>query len=459
MPAKAEQSDHEPIAVAGALPITLRADANTVQVQLGDGDSIEWSVRPELEIDRLQIYCNAEAPKLVRFGTATDNLSFLVSGVDYHEFTIETPDGQRAKTAIECFPEPVGFKGDYAVSDPSERDYAEDLNSGVLSDHIEELARRMIVPGLAVAVVQDDKLLYNKAFGVENVKDQTAFSSTTWSRLASSSKFLTMLTVLSLAEEGSISLDAKLGGYVPGLRADWAHTPLWTMLNHTSGIPQILNNDAFTGLSDAQRASFSYQDLLETLSDFPLDYENGARFRYQQSAFALIAMIASEQTGKSWDELVREHILRPAGMEGTSYGDALTRHPQSYNLAKGELISPPYFYPPVLSTGAGYNSDIEDLTLLIQALNHGKIVSSEFLRSSIFNPTYLNGDTQGYGLSAEVKAFGETSTLGHSGGGGMAVIRYAPDEKVGIIVLSNREGSQIAPLIADEISELLFGER
>jgi len=436
---------------------TIQASGDSIDLKIGEQDAFTWKLRPDKDIDPVQIYCPAEGSITVQFITENVTERFQVSSLDYIEFVIVDGSGRSARTAIECFPEPVNYTGDYAVTSEGSRDYRRDLNSGTLDAHIRDLMDKRAVPGLSVAVVQNDSTLFQGSYGVAEIENQTPFTDDTQSRIASATKFLAMLAIASLAEDGEIDINRNLGTYLPEVRTDWASIPIWQIMNHTSGIPEILSNDTFLALSDEARAALSYRDVFDIIKDKPLDFSPGSEFRYQQSAYTLLVMILTERTGKTWDELVREHVFEPADMTETSYGDWLTEHPRSYNLAKGELISPPYYYPPTLSSGAGYNATSNDLVKLIVALNEGEIVTTDFLKSLAFNETYLSG-IEGYGAGTVVKLFGGVRTMGHSGGGDMADIRYVPDLGIGIFVISNREGSDIATSITKEISELLFVE-
>lgn len=435
---------------------TIQSSGDTIDLKIGDMEPFAWKLRPEKGIDVIQIYCSSDEKKDVVLTSEIETALFQVSGLDYVEFVMVNGDGNRLNTAIECFPEPINFKGDYAVTSGDNRNYIADLNSGTLDAHILEMREKRIVPGLAVAVVENENILFQKSYGFTDTEESNPFTNNTPSRIASATKFLTMLTVVSLVEENVIDINERLGTYLPSVRQDWSDIPIWRMLNHTSGIPEILSNKAFLALSDEGRKVLSFRQLFDMIKDQALDYEPGSSFRYQQSAYTIIAMVLTERTGESWDELVRKHVIEPANMTNTNYGDWLTDHPQSYNLSKGELISPPYYYPPTLSTGAGYNASSNDLVNLIMALNTGKIVSLAFLENIAFHDQYLPGE-QGYGVGTVVKIFGEVLTMGHSGGGDMADIRYIPEKGIGVFVISNREGSDIASAITTEISELLFG--
>lgn len=436
---------------------SIQADGDSIDLKIGNGEAFVWRIRPEKDVDPVQIYCPAQGSITVQFASESAIEDFQVSGLDYIEFVIVDGSGRPARTAIECFPEPINYKGDYAVTSEGNRNYYQDLNSGTLDAHIRELMDNRAVPGLSVAVVQGNDILFQASYGLAEIESQTPFTNETQSRIASATKFLAMLAIVSLAEDGVIDINNNLGTYLPEVRADWANIPVWQIMNHTSGVPEILSNENFLALSDEERAALSYRDVFDIIRDKPLDFVPGAEFRYQQSAYTLLVMILTEATGKTWDELIKEHVFVPAGMTETSYGDWLTEHPRSYNLAKGKLISPPYFYPPTLSSGAGYNATSNDLTRLMVALNEGKIVNPDYLKAIAFNREYLLG-IEGYGAGTVVKVFGDVATMGHSGGGDMADIRYVPDLGIGIFVISNREGSDIATSITTEISELLFGE-
>ena len=319
-----------------------------------------------------------------------------------------------------------------------------------------EMQKVYNVPGVSVAVVKDNKIILSRGFGFSNIEQKVPFDENTFGRLASATKFFTGLAFLKMAEEGIIDPNAPLKNYLTNIPADWKNIPLWRLMNHTSGIPTT-ENTVFEKMTDEQQRKISERDLFEMIDKSPLDYQPGEKWRYQQTGFVILAMIIEEKTGKSWQQILQESIFEPAAMFNTQQND-LVKYPaeivpKNYEFKNAKFINSPFFFPVVMSTGAGYNTTARDMTSLFLALNNDRIVPLKFLKDEVFNKEYMYplGNNASYSISSEVKTFGNFLTIGHSGGPDIANIRYSPDGKLGVAVLANRNTTGISEDLTNRI--------
>ncbi len=325
-----------------------------------------------------------------------------------------------------------------------------------IEKEIKELMQVYNVPGLSVAIVKDRKVILNKGFGLSNIEKKTPFDKNTVGRLASATKFLTGLVFLKMAEKGVINLNDPLKKYVRDIPKDWEEIPIWRLMNHTSGIPST-ENTPFDKMSENEQRTFTERKIFELINKSPLDYKPGEKWRYQQTAFAIVAMIIAEKLGKSWHEIVSETILKPSGMNSTNHNE-LARYtpdtaPKNYEFTNGKMSNQTYFYVLAQSTGAGYDSTAEDMTKMFLALNQDRITTLKFLENEVFvkERMYPLSETSSYSISTEIRPFGKYLTIGHSGGPDIANIRYSPDQKFGVAVLANRSTSGISEDLTNRI--------
>ncbi|MEM1203186.1 MAG: serine hydrolase domain-containing protein [Acidobacteriota bacterium] len=427
-----------------------------IQFQIADDLERTWTVAPELAPDTLRVECDDDKPTSVRFTSTLAERTFEVRTTEPIEFFVALNDGARAHTRIECVPVRIRFAGDYGEPGPlEERDLAAELAAGPLDAHLREMVEKRKIPGLAVVVTQGSETLFVGSYGVENIESGVAMTPDSPARLASATKVLTGLVFLAAAEDGVIDLDEPLEAYLDGTPDAWKGIPLWRVLNHTSGLPTMAKLEDHPAFADGG-TDLSHRDLFDVLREFPLDFEPGSRMRYQQTGYSLLALLLMEQTGKGWDELLDEHVLRPAGMTQTRYGDSASGGPVNYELLDGAPAPTEYQYPRVMSMAGGYNTTAADLARLFHALHEGKIVDLDFLERQVLDPERLP-EGQGYSLATIVKRFGTTPTLGHSGGGGLADLRFAPGERIGFAAVTNRGSSDLAYDVTDEVAEFLFG--
>jgi len=326
-----------------------------------------------------------------------------------------------------------------------------------IESEIRSLQKTLNVPGLSVAVVQGDRIIICKGFGVANIEKNIPFDSHTPVRLASATKFFTSIGVLAEVNKGIIDLNAPLKNYLSDVPVAWADIPLYMLLNLTSGIPGT-EKTPFDQMPDDSQRKISERDLYEWLNKLPLDSKPGEKWAYRQTGYMMVAMIISQRTGKPWQEILKEVMIVPAGMKNTGHND-LTEYPPAlvpknyvYNN-EGQLVNLPMFFPVVLATGGGYNTSAADLANLFIAINRGRVLSPELIGKYEFNKTWMYplGPGQYYSIASEVKSFGPYLTIGHSGGPDLANIRYSPDKKIGVAVFANRNTTGISEELTNRI--------
>ncbi|MEO0690145.1 MAG: serine hydrolase [Pseudomonadota bacterium] len=292
------------------------------------------------------------------------------------------------------------------------------------------------VSGLAVTAVSGDTILLSKGFGKTQSGD--AFTDSTRCGLFSATKALASLTYAKLDEQGLIDLNAPLGSYIEDAPADWADIPFYSLLNHSSGITMVVNKGAFEDLTANPLASNA--DIYALIREEPLDYETGTASRYRQSGYAIGEMILEERLDKPFAELVDELVVAPAELSST-------QHPA---MAAPDQAA-------ILLSAGGYETTAEDMGKLFVALNDGSVLEPTRWKTWLLTDTYRFGD---YSLGSIIEERNGVLTVGHRGGGARANLRYAPDEKVGVMVCTDdRSNNEIAISLAQMlIAEMTTGE-
>ena len=348
-----------------------------------------------------------------------------------------------------------------ASDSPSHASALGEFEGEVLAQEIEAILEKHEVPGAHVTLTHGAAILYARGFGIDPSANEARFSASTPNRLASATKVLTSLTVLSLIEEGVIDLDSTLGEIDPTLPDHFRPLPVWRVLNHTSGIPMIVNREEFHAMPREEMLAMDAKTLLGFIDRGELDFAPGEGWHYQQSAYALLAEGLAKMTGTDWQTLVRTHVLEPAGMVSTRFTQPGDIAP-AYVMEDGVREYFDFAGPALLAPGGGYDTDAQDMARLLVALSQGTIVSADTLAMAM-DPARLhrqsrNVEGEGYGPGLIVQQFGDRRLVGHSGGGGLADIRYAPGAQLGIAVLTNRAGGTgVASEIADLLSERYLG--
>jgi len=278
---------------------------------------------------------------------------------------------------------------------------------------IPELMQAFDVSGLAVTAVSFDEVLLADGFGV--TQSGEPFLGSTSCGLFSATKVLASLTYVNLSERGLLDLDTPLGSLIDDAPAHWQAIPFYSLLNHTSGITMVVTRDEFNQL--AQDPAATNADVYRLIRNQPLDYDPGQFSRYRQSGYAIGEMILENRLQLDFASLVEEFIVEPAGLSSTG-------HPAVGDPDK----------PNILLSAGGYQTTAEDMAKLLLAINDGVAVSPNRLKDVLLDEKHLFFD---YSLGSVIEYDAGVLTVGHSGGGARANIRYAPDERVGVMVCTD----------------------
>ncbi len=297
---------------------------------------------------------------------------------------------------------------------------------------IPSLTEAFQVDGLAVAAVSGDKILVAEGFG--KTVDGEPFNASSTCGLYSATKVLASLTYAELARAERIDLNAPLGGLLEDAPNAWQEIPFFRLLNHTSGITMVVNKPEFEDLVSDPRAG--NEDLYRLVRDKPLDYQPGEHSRYRQSGYAVAEWILEQRLGEGFDALVDRYITAPSGMTHTA-------HPATKDATQ----------PALIQSAGGYQTTATDMARLFVAINTGVVTEPAYWRDLLLADEYVFDN---YSLGNITERSNGVLTLGHRGGGARANIRYAPDQRVGVMVCTddtqNRELTiTLARMLIDEI--------
>lgn len=185
---------------------------------------------------------------------------------------------------------------------PQVKDAAADLP--IVTRTVESAVDKDNLEGAAVLLMRDNRVIYKKSFGKYNVD--------TVLPIASASKLLASSTIMTLVDEGKLSLDAPISTYLPKLTDNAASITLRQLLSHTSGLPgqnRCLNNNSIT-----------LEECVDQIFEAGLRVNPGTDFSYGGVSYQVAGRLAEIASGKSWDSLFEERIKRPLNMTKTTYG-------------------------------------------------------------------------------------------------------------------------------------------
>ena len=321
----------------------------------------------------------------------------------------------------------------------------------------EDQRRYLGQPGLSMALVDDQELVWARGFGVADLASGRPARPDTVYRLGSISKVFTATAVVELGEAGKLSLDDPVTRYLPELRTKEGQPPasritLRHLLTHTSGLPR---EAAFPYWTDRKFPSTAAM-IAAVLGQENLT-EAGTRYRYSNLGIALAGEAASRAAGKPYPELVAELILRPLGLLST-FVEAPTLPAE--RLATGYLIRrPDGSSPPApftnsagLTPAANLSSSVEDLARFVSAhLTAANL--REMHRVQWLAPDWGSGRGLGFALSRQ----GSRTLVGHAGwvAGHRSQLTFDPVAKIGFIILTNSDEGGPGSYVRQAV-ELLF---
>ena len=310
------------------------------------------------------------------------------------------------------------------------------VRADALDDKIRSIMSERHIPGAAVAVVQNGKVVRMKGYGVATLEFNVPVTTETVFEIGSVSKQMTAAGIMLLVQDGRVSLDEKISKYLPNTPEAWAGVTVRNLLTHTSGVKSYSSLDGFS-LSERM----TINDFIKKLAPYPLEFTPGEKNIYSNSGFNLLAYIIETQSGKKYMDFMRERIFIPLGM--TKTGD---RDPQfviplravgyewrqdRFNGRDGNLTD--------LMGAGSIVSTINDMTKWEAALRGDKLLNAQSKKEIWTQFTFLSGKLSPYGFGWRISDVRGNKLIGHTGqtaGFGAAIFRYV-DSDVTVIALTN----------------------
>jgi len=201
---------------------------------------------------------------------------------------------------------------------------------------VPDFMRKYAIPGGAVAVMRDGKLIYARGFGYADVENKTPVQPDALFRIASVSKTLTSAAIMKLVEEGKLRLDDRVAPLIayltpaPGATVDprWDEITIRHLLNHTGGWDRTkpdggfdpIDRPAIAAAAVNAPAPASSETLIRYMKGMPLDFNPGQKFAYSNFGYIILGRVIERLTGMRYEEYVRARVLDPVGANRTQQG-------------------------------------------------------------------------------------------------------------------------------------------
>ncbi|MDP9957831.1 CubicO group peptidase (beta-lactamase class C family) [Epilithonimonas hungarica] len=302
-----------------------------------------------------------------------------------------------------------------------------------IDNYLTEVMKTYEIPGLAVGVVKNDKIIFQKYYGRENLESDKKVDSHSLFRVYSTTKLITNVAVFQLIEKGQLSLEDKISKYVDNLPKQWQDVKIKNLLSHSSGIPDFARYEDIP--ADASNAQ-----VFERLSKEKMEFETGNQFSYNQTNYMLLAMIIEKITRQKFEDYVQKNQFSDANnkvifssnsieevpnrIQLYRYNDSLKQYKKSTHV--GGLRSHP---------GNGLAISLPDFLQWSINLDTNKFLTDNTKKIMWRSFDYTNKqDVFAHGW--EITKTGNIMSYGFSGGN-VSAYSIFPENDLSIIFMSN----------------------
>ena len=336
-------------------------------------------------------------------------------------------------------------------------------SSKEISQLVQREMNELHIPGMAVAVIQDGKVLHIGTYGKANIEWDLPVTKNTAFQIASVTKLFTSTLVMKFMQDGKIHLDDPIVNYLQDAPSNWKDIRVKHLLSHQSGIPWPASIGGFLGTrASGTDKPVSQEQVYKDMRDSALVFKAGEKESYINGDAFVLQMLLEQIGGKKIGEVFRQEIFMPLKMTNSGFDEELRNFPaqvmkplknksQIFTKGKtGALVFKSFYNPSSYCSGGIYMS-IEDAVRWAVSLD-----KEDFLRHDVIEqfkaPMPLNGSFTALGWNREVLNGHEA--FGHSGGPGLGDILRFPEKKLTIIVFSNY--ADMYPYMAASIAKLYF---
>ena len=304
--------------------------------------------------------------------------------------------------------------------------HARSQTANEIDRYVREIQQAHRIPGPALAIVKEGKLIHRANYGLANIEFSMPVSDDTVFPLFSTTKIFSVVAVHQLIEQGKLSLDSKLADFLSDLPAAWREVKIKHLLSHSSGLPDIL---AYENLPEAEAQQAVYSQAIL--------FKPGEQFDYNQTNYWLLNRIFQKLLGQSLSTHILENQF--AGTQASVFfeGNHLAVMPNfssGYNNTADKLTKRNWHFPQYNYGAAGLNLSMDAFLNWNKKLDEGGLLTSTSMTNlrQVFLYTKPRKFTHGW----DFIELNGVATYGFTGGMATA-FRQVPQKKMTLILLAN----------------------
>jgi len=354
------------------------------------------------------------------------------------------------------------------------------LSENQIDDLVGRTLKTFDVPGIAVAVVKDGKVIHSKGYGVRSIITNQKVDENTLFGIASNSKAFTTAALAILVDEGKLNWDDKVNQYIPHFKMYNNYVTneftIRDLLTHRSG----LGLGAGDLMIWPDGNNFTTSDIIHNLQYLKPVSAFRTKYDYDNLLYIVAGEVIHQVSGKTWEEFIEERILKP--LEMTHTAAAFTRLKDTSNVivphvpTDGKLKVIARYKSTTFDAAAGIYSSVNDLSKwVIMQLQFGKYgtdkqyqLFSQKQHSEMWTPQTImpnppspvyHSHFRSYGLGWQLTDVKGMLQVSHTGGldGIVTQVTMLPELNLGIIVLTNQQSGAAFNAITNTIKDSYLG--
>jgi CubicO group peptidase (beta-lactamase class C family) len=327
-------------------------------------------------------------------------------------------------------------------------------------------------PGAAIGVAHDGKVILLKGYGYRDLEKQLPVTPETLFAIGSITKSFTVTLLGMLSDENKLDWDKPVRAYLPGfaLQDEVAATRMTPrdLVTHRSGLPR--HDALWYGSPLTRMQMFERLRYLEPSRDFRQLYQ------YNNLMFMTAGILAEQIDGKSWEQQIREKIFAPLGMRlsnlSVSESQKAADFAQPYQEIKETMKKVPFRNIDAVGPAGSINSCVADMMAYAEMhLKRGKQGERQLLSAAMAGqmqapqmvmpgePPFAELSGSSYAMAFTVHYYRGHKVVSHGGAidGFTALLGFLPAEKISVVILTNRSGSQVPATLSRYVFDRLLG--
>ena len=329
------------------------------------------------------------------------------------------------------------------------------------------------VPGASIVIVKDKDVIFSKGFGFRDVDGKLPMTADTLMAIGSSTKAFTAFTLGTLVDQGQVEWDKPVRNYIPWFRLYDAQagerlTPR-VLVTHRSGLPRH-------DLVWYNNRTATREDLVRRLAYLPPTADLREKWQYNNMMFLTAGFLVETLTGKTWEDSVRTLVFDPLGMSRSNFSVLESQKDKDFALPyderDGKIVKIPFRDISLVGPAGSINSSANEMSRWVTVhINGGKFGDKQVIGANTLADLHTPYMTTG-GVSTRPDITAADYALGwmvdnyrghgrvHHGGnidGFSAMVSLLPNDGLGFVVLTNKNGTALAELLIRTAIDRVLG--